>query len=142
MEVFLPGYGWVLFDLSETQKLVARIKDSKELNADEKERLTNIARTRLKEGFRENSWLEVTRGTNYELAPKASAPVKLIRTIYAEADGVPLRDPDPSNPNQREFAWMTVTKFTAEPKFQTAFPTSNFRSIETDTANKSESSSR
>ena len=134
LEVFLPGYGWVPFDLSESQKLVQRIQASTELRDDEKKRFTKIARTRSKEGFRENSWLEVTRGTNYELAPKASGPVKLVRTIYAEADGVPLRDPDPSNPNQREFAWMTVTKFSATPIFRPAFPARDFQSIETETA--------
>ncbi len=142
LEVFLPGYGWIPFDLSETQKLVQRIQGSKELGIDEKERLTKIARTRLKEGFRENSWLEVTRGTNYELAPKGAAPVKLVRTIYAEADGVPLRDPDPSNPSQREFSWMTVMKFSAEPKFQPAFPNNDFQRIESEAQSKVEAPSR
>ncbi len=31
----------------------------------------------------------VAAGTNYELSPPASAPVKVVRTIFAEADGVP-----------------------------------------------------
>jgi transglutaminase-like putative cysteine protease len=142
LELFLPGYGWVLFDLSETQKLVKRIQSSKELDVKEKDRLTKIVRARLKAGFRENSWLEVTRGTNYELAPKASGPVKLVRTIYAEADGVPLRDPDPANPNQREFSWMTVSKFSAKPEFELAFPSSEFQSIDLENHDKNAGATR
>jgi hypothetical protein len=38
-----------------------------------------------------------------------------VRTIYAEADGKPLVDPDPSNVEQTQFAWMTAQRFTADP---------------------------
>jgi hypothetical protein len=34
-----------------------------------------------------------------------------VRTIYAEADGVALPDPDPSDPGETTFAWMTAAKF-------------------------------
>lgn len=121
VEVYFPVQGWVSFDLSETQKLVASILKSTELVQADKERLIAAARARLKRGFRENSWLLLTQGTNYELAPKAEKPVAVVRTIYAEADGVPLPDPDPANPEQREFGWMTVHKYTADKPFKLPF---------------------
>lgn len=108
LEAFLPPYGWVPFDLSETQKMLARIEESSELDSERKVRLKTLARERLKRGFRDNTWLAVTRGTDYELVPKASQPVHVVRTIYAEADGEPLPDPDPANIEKREFAWMTI----------------------------------
>jgi len=108
LEAFLPPYGWVSFDVSETQQLVKRIGASDSLSEAEKKKLIDAAWQRLQRGYRENSWLLVTRGTNYELAPKASRPVAVVRTIYAEADGEPLPEPDPANRQQREFGWMTV----------------------------------
>lgn len=121
LEAFLPPYGWVSYDLSETQKLTERIATSPELAADEKRSLIEAARARLIAGRRENSWLLVTRGRDYELSPKASRPVNVVRTIYAEADGEPLPDPDPANPQAREFAWMTVMKFGGESPQRDAF---------------------
>jgi transglutaminase-like putative cysteine protease len=121
LEAFLPPYGWVSFDVSETQKLVRKIGANEKLSAEEKDRLNDAARHRLQSGFRENSWLLVTQGTDYELAPKASQPVKVVRTIYAEADGQPLPDPDPANPQQREFAWMTAHKYSADRPFKLPF---------------------
>lgn len=118
LESFLPPYGWVTFDLSETQKLVRRIQQSEDLDAGRAKSLAAAARARLHGGFRENSWLLLTKGTNYELPPPASGPVHLVRTIYAEADGEPLPEPDPSNPQQRKFAWMTVHKYTADRPFR------------------------
>ena len=38
----------------------------------------------------------------------------MVRTIYAEADGVALPDPDPANPNQAGYAWMTLHKYTPD----------------------------
>ncbi|MDA7979617.1 MAG: transglutaminase domain-containing protein [Pirellulales bacterium] len=121
MDVYLPPYGWVSFDISETQKMVAAIAGNDELSGPEKEAYMQAARDRLHSGFRENSWLLLTRGTNYELAPKASKPVRLIRTIYAEADGVALPEPDPSNHEQQAFAWMTAHKYTADKEFAKPF---------------------
>jgi transglutaminase-like putative cysteine protease len=121
LEAFLPPYGWVSFDVSETQKLVRKIEANQKLSVEEKESLIEAARNRLQSGFRENSWLLVTQGTDYELAPKASQPVKVVRTIYAEADGQPLPDPDPANSQQREFAWMTVHKYSADKPFTLPF---------------------
>jgi hypothetical protein len=118
LEAFLPPHGWVSFDLSETQQMIRGIYQDQQLSADERDRLSQLARQRLHGGFRENSWLLVTKGTNYELEPKASAPVHVVRTIYAEADGQPLPDPDPANPRQREFGWMTVHRYQSDVPFK------------------------
>lgn len=126
LEAFLPPYGWVSYDLSETQKLVQAISADETLSEQERRELTEAARRRLHAGFRENSWLLVTRGTQYELAPPASQPVPVVRTIYAEADGEPLPDPDPADAAQRKFAWMTVHRYQADRPF-----TLPFRDIDT-----------
>lgn len=114
MEAFLPQYGWVSFDVSETQKMVHAIEQDGELSESEKESLITAARERFHSGFRENSWLLMTKGTNYELAPQASGPVPVVRTAYIEADGKPLPDPDPANAEQRTFSWMTAHKYTSD----------------------------
>lgn len=114
MEAFLPPYGWVSYDLSETQKMIGAIYASDDLSAEEKSQLAEAARKRLYGGFRENSWLLLTRGSDYELAPPASQPVRVVRTIYAEADGEPLPEPDPANPERHEFSWMTVHQYHAD----------------------------
>lgn len=121
LEVYLPPYGWVSFDLSETQKLIQQIVADKSLEGERKQQLVASARDRMMRGFRENSWLLVTRGTDYELAPRASQPVRVVRTIYAEADGQPLPDPDPANVEKREFAWMTAHRFRADREFSRPF---------------------
>lgn len=109
LEVFLPPHGWVSYDLSETQKLVKRLAGDASLTPDQQNYRIEAVRERTRRGFRENTWLRVTRGTHYPLAPAADAgPVPVVRTIYAEADGEPLPDPDPSNPNEERFAWMTI----------------------------------
>ena len=109
LEVFLPPYGWVTYDLSETQKLVLKTARNESLSADERKTLGEQVRQRTLKGFRENTWLLVTRGQNFPLMPKASVEtVPIIRTIYAEADGVPLVEPDPSNPENKTFSWMTM----------------------------------
>ncbi len=114
LEVFLPPYGWVSYDLSETQKLIRSIERSPDLEDEVKRSLSLAARRRLQAGFRENSWLLLTRGTDYKLSPPASRPVSVVRTIYAEADGVPLPDPDPANVEQNRFAWMTAHRYSAD----------------------------
>jgi len=119
--VYLPPHGWVSFDFSETQKMVSKIRASNRLTAKQKEALVDAVHQRLLSGFRENSWLLLTRGTNYELAPKASRPVRVVRTAYIEADGEPLPDPDPANVEKREFAWMTVHKYRADSDFKLPF---------------------
>lgn len=121
MEAFLPPYGWVSFDVSETQKLIKKIQENGELADDEKNTLAEAARQRLKRGFRENSWLLVTKGTDYDLVPKASKRVRVVRTIYAEADGEPLPEPDPANIHERKFAWMTVHRYNSDKPFALPF---------------------
>lgn len=114
MESYLPPYGWVSFDLSETQKLVKKINEDGTLSSAEKTALAAEARARLLGGFRENSWLLLTKGTDYELAPQAANKVRIVRTAYVEADGEALPEPDPANINKREFAWMTAHKYEAD----------------------------
>ena len=114
LEAFLPPYGWVSFDVSETQRLVKAIEANPDLKPDEKKALARAAVERLRSGFRDNTWLLHSRGTDYDLVPKASQKVPLVATIYAEADGKPLPVPDPADVTKREFAWMTAHKYTAD----------------------------
>lgn len=114
MEAYLPPYGWVSFDVSETQRLIADIKKDAQLEAARKNELVKAARDRLQRGFRDNTWFLQTRGTDYDLVPAAAKKVPVVRTIYAEADGVALPEPDPANPDKREFAWMTMHRYTSD----------------------------
>lgn len=114
LEAYLHPYGWVSFDVSETQRLVKLIEGAEKLTPAEKKELVATAVARLRRGFRDNTWLCVTKGTDYELAPAASAKVPLVATIHAEADGKPLPMPDPADPTRREFGWMTAHKYTPD----------------------------
>src|SRR5207248_4499762 len=114
LEIYLPPYGWVSFDVAETQKLTTAISKSSDLSPRKKERLVREAKERLLRGFRDNTWFLQTRGTDYDLTPPASQRVAVVRTIYAEAHGVALPEPDPANPKRREFAWMTVPRVTPD----------------------------
>jgi transglutaminase-like putative cysteine protease len=114
LEVFLPPYGWVSFDVSETQKLIEAINKDGRLEASKKSALIRAALDRLFAGFRDNTWFLQTRGTDYELEPRASRPVPVVRTIWAEADGEPLPEPDPANPKKREHAWMTIHEYRSD----------------------------
>ena len=114
LEVYLPPYGWVTYDLSETQKLTVKILEDPQLSATQRRELSQRIKLRTLRGFRENTWLLVTRGENFPLVPVAAADsVPIIRTIYAEADGIPLPEPDPSNPANKTFAWMTMHRVDA-----------------------------
>jgi transglutaminase-like putative cysteine protease len=106
LEVFLPPYGWVTFDVSETQRLMQAIGKDEKLTDAQRQELQAAAFARLKSGFRDNTWLLQTRGTGYDLVPPAKKKVNVVRTIYAEADGVALPEPDPADPMQTEFAWQ------------------------------------
>src|SRR5439155_18120860 len=112
----------------ETQQLVAAIKKDGNLDERKKDALTQAATERLRRGFRDNTWFVQTRGTDYDLVPPANKKVAVVRTIYAEADGVVLPDPDPADPKKREFAWMTVLKFT--PDRPVTSPFQDFKSLE------------
>ena len=92
LEVYMPPYGWVSYDLSETQKLAVKVSKDQKLLPEKRKEKADLIRQRTLDGFRENTWLLVTRGENYPLAPSASKPVSIIRTIYAEADGIPLKE--------------------------------------------------
>lgn len=126
LEAYLPPYGWVTFDLSETQKMVQALKAA-DFEKSEREKLIAAARARFNQGFRDNTWLKVTHGVGYDLAPKASKPVRLVRTIYAEADGEALPEPDPSNSSKREYAWMTAHSIRSEPVV--SYPYHDFESL-------------
>jgi transglutaminase-like putative cysteine protease len=121
LEAFLPPYGWVSFDVSETQKMSAMIRADTKLSAVDKDALVVAAHARLTSGFRDNTWFQQSHGTDYDLAPPASRKVAVVRTIYAEADGVPLPDPDPSDTKQTKFAWMTAHKFESTPPVKNPF---------------------
>ncbi len=114
LEAYLPPYGWVSFDVSETQKLTKAIRSDASFNDAEKEKLIAVAHDRLIAGFRDNTYILQTRGTDYDLVPKAAGRVAVVRTIYAEADGAALPDPDPSNATESKFAWMTAHQFTSD----------------------------
>lgn len=131
LEAFVPGYGWVSYDVSETQKLMKRIVSDKQLGEQEKARLIEVARQRLQTGFRDNTWFLQTVGTDYELAPKASQPVKVVRTIYAEADGECLPEPDPADVTKREFSWMTAVSVV--PSRPVAYPFKELDSLDSET---------
>ena len=88
----MPPYGWVSYDLSETQKLAVKISRDENLLPASRKKAAELVRQRTLNGFRENTWLLVTRGENYPLVPAASKPVSIVRTIYAEADGIPLTE--------------------------------------------------
>jgi hypothetical protein len=103
------------------------IEKDKSLDAAKKAGLIRLANDRLQRGFRDNTWLQQTRGTDYDLVPPAKKRVPLVRTIYAEADGVALRDPDPANPEQREFGWMTVHQYT--PSRPVEYPFQGWKSL-------------
>jgi hypothetical protein len=114
MEAFLPPYGWVSFDVSETQILMNSIKKDEKLDADKREALLKAVHDRFLHGFRDNTWYLQTRGTDYDLAPPAARRAPVVRTAYVEADGVALPEPDPADPEKREFSWMTVHKYTPD----------------------------
>ena len=128
LEAYLPGYGWVAFDVSETQQLIAKINNDETLPIARKHSLIEAAQDRLARGFRDNTWFLQTRGSDYDLAPPASRKVALVRTIYAEADGVPYAEPDPANKNQRELSWMTVHHYVADREVTNPFD--DWRSLE------------
>src|SRR5262249_15368400 len=96
LEAFLPPYGWVSFHVSETQRLTPAIKKPKDLDPAGRTRLMQTASDRLTGGFRDNPWSLQTKGTASALAPPAAKRVAVVRTIYAEADGVALPEPDPA----------------------------------------------
>lgn len=128
LEAYLPPYGWVSFDVSETQKMTQAIAADASLDESAKERYQTAAERRLETGFRDNTWFLQTRGSDYELIPKASRKVPVVRTIYAEADGKPLRDPDPANPAETAYSWMTAQRMT--PDHAVPYPFTDLKTLD------------
>ncbi len=128
IEVYLPPYGWVSFDVAETQQLIHAIEKNGELSATRKAKLVKAARDRMLRGFRDNTWYLQTRGTDYDLAPPATKRVPVVRTIYAEADGVALPEPDPGAKGKKEFAWMTVHDYKGDR--QVPYPFKDYKTLE------------
>lgn len=126
-EAFIPPYGWVCFDVSEAQRVIEAIQKDGSLNAARKDELIRLASARLNAGFRDNTWFMQTKGTDYDLAPPAKRRAAVVRTIYAEADGEALPEPDPANVKQREFGWMTVHRYT--PNRTVEYPFAGWKSL-------------
>jgi transglutaminase-like putative cysteine protease len=131
-EVFLPSAGWVSFDISETQRLCEKIAADASIDAARKKKLIDRAKERLFTGFRDNTWYLQTRGTDYDLAPPAAKRVPIVRTIYAEADGEALPEPDPGDKAKREFSWMTLHSF--EPDHPVTYAFTDLGSLEAEPA--------
>jgi transglutaminase-like putative cysteine protease len=116
-EIYLAPYGWVSFDVSETDKVITKAAEDPALSEPARAARREEALARLFAGFMDNTWIRVTLGAGYELAPATDAPTPpLVRILYIEADGQPLPDPDPANPAKREFAWMIVARFETDRK--------------------------
>jgi hypothetical protein len=109
--------------------MIADIEKSTTLSKEEKSKLTKAARERMLKGFRDNTWFMQTRGTDYNLVPPAAQKAHVVRTIYAEADGVALPDPDPGAKWKMEFAWMTSHEYRASK--QVSYPFKDIKSLET-----------
>lgn len=127
LEAFLPPYGWVCFDVSETQHLIQRIRTAPELSEADKLDLVERAQQRLAAGFRDNTWFLQTRGSGYDLEPPARNQVSVVRTVHVEADGEAYPEPDPAHPNQRAHSWMTVHRYQADRKV--AHPFKDWRTL-------------
>ncbi len=132
LEAFLPPYGWVSFDVSETQKMISDLKKA-DLAPTEREQLMAAAQRRLLGGFRDNMWYLQTRGTDYQLAPPASRRVPVVRTAYIEADGMPLEDPDPANKEQRAYSWMTLHDYRSDKPVK--YPFTDIQSLRNEQGN-------
>jgi hypothetical protein len=128
METYLPPYGWVSFDVSETQNLLTAIGKEPGLDDAGRQKLQGLAKDRLVHGFRDNTWFLQTKGTDYDLEPAASKKVAVVRTIYAEADGIALPEPDPANKQHNTYAWMTIHKFT--PDRPVTYPFKDIKSLQ------------
>jgi transglutaminase-like putative cysteine protease len=128
LEAFLPPYGWVSFDVSETQNMLFAITKDASLDEPTRQNLTEAAKKRLLHGFRDNTWFLQTKGTDYDLEPPAAKRVAVVRTAYAEADGVALPEPDPANTQQHAYAWMTVHKYV--PDRAVTYPFKDIKSLD------------
>jgi hypothetical protein len=129
LEAFLPPYGWVSFDISETQKMATEIRGNSALSPARQDELVAAARRRLLSGFRDNTWFLQTKGSDYELSPPAARRVAVVRTAYVEADGVALPEPDPGAHGQTRFSWMTAHNYV--PDRTVEYPFKDLATLET-----------
>lgn len=111
LEIFLAPYGWVPFDLSETDKLLDRISQAQLPDVDKKRLRQRILRW-LFRGFRNNTWYRASIGTDFPIIPQVAPNPPVIRTAYIVCDDRVLPDPDPANPQKVEFAWQLVWRAT------------------------------
>ncbi len=107
LEVFLPPYGWVPFDLSETDKVLETWEKAGMDPAEKASRRAALMQW-LFSGFRDNTWYRTAVGTDFPLVPAVAPNPPLIRTFYIVCDDKVLPEPDPANPNKMEFAWQEV----------------------------------
>ena len=128
MEAFLPPYGWVSFDVSETQNLLGAVAKSADYNDEAKAKMSAYVKDHLVKGYRDNTWYVQTHGSDYELEPKAARRAAVVRTAYIEADGEELPDCDAANKTQRMYSWMTVHKYT--PDRDVKYPFKDLKSLE------------
>lgn len=111
LEVYLAPYGWVSFDVAETDKVLTKLEQDPRKSAAEKESLRHHFLSRLFRGFKDNTWYRLAAGTDYPLVPAPAGNPPLIRTAYIECDGEALPDPDPSNPDATLFAWHLLIEW-------------------------------
>lgn len=121
LEAYLPPYGWVCFDVSDTQNLIGKIMKEKGLGEASKKTLVAAAQSRLASGFRDNTWFKQTHGSGYHLEPPARKRVAVVRTVYVEADGEAFPEPDPADPSARAFSWMTVHHYESDRRVSNPF---------------------
>lgn len=119
VEVFLLPYGWVPFDLSETDKVLEQLAKSDLPSEIKTQKREEILRW-LFSGFRDNTWFRVTIGSDFPVVPPVAPNPPVIRTAYIVCDDQVLPDPDPANPNKLEFAWQLV--WDAKPDQTVVFP--------------------
>ena len=75
LEIFMPPYGWISFDVSETQDMLTAIANDTSLDQPTRQKLMGLAKDRLVHGFRDNTWFLQTEGTDYDLEPRAAKRV-------------------------------------------------------------------
>ncbi len=107
LEVYLPPYGWVPFDLAETDKVLTKLEESP-LPAGEKERIRTAILSRFLSGWRPNVWIRHSIGTDIPIQPAVISNPPVIRTAYLAYDDRVVPDPDPANPNALTLGWQLV----------------------------------
>ncbi|MCS7222993.1 MAG: transglutaminase family protein [Armatimonadetes bacterium] len=107
LEVYLPPYGWVPFDLSETDKLLTKLEDLP-LTEREKQTIRRRILNRFLSGWRPNVWFRSTIGSDIPIQPAIVPNPPVIRTAYLAYDNRVVPDPDPANRNASALTWQLV----------------------------------